>query len=88
MCCFSSTVKNVQKQEDRAAAERRDTKPPLTCRGDAVEADKGVEAGGGAGQHALQAERSEAAHAKLLQTNQTRPEDSGATLAATRRYTT
>lgn len=100
MCCFSSTVKKkVQKQEDRAAAdedsdlsfhlaERKDTKPPLTCRGDAVEADKGVEAGGGAGQHALQAERSEAALAKLLQTNQTRPEDSGVTLAATRRHTT
>lgn len=92
---FIHSQKNVQKQEDRAAgsedsdlsfhlAEWRDTKPPLTCRGDAVEADKGVEAGGGAGQHALHAERSEAAHAKLLQANQTRPEDSGTALAATR----
>lgn len=63
--------------------EWRDTKAPLTCRGDAVEADKGVEAGGGTGQHALQAERSKAAHAKLVQTNQTRPEENDMMLAAT-----
>lgn len=39
---------------------------PLTGRGDAVEANKGVEAGGGTRQHTSQAERSKTTHAKLF----------------------
>lgn len=45
--------------------KKHDVKP-LTCCGDAVKAYEGVEAGGSTGQDSSQAERSEAAHAKLL----------------------
>lgn len=93
-CCCCCCWDTQPKRGDREAAnensdlsfhlaELRDTKQPLTCRGDAVETDEGVEAGGGAGQHAVKAERSEAARAKLFQAFWATPEESDTTLAAT-----